>query len=142
MMNPVTRRNFLKLTAAATALVAAPIQVAKAFIKPPDLDDPVDAFKVFIREHLEMYLFEQNDRKTRHCITLASRDFLQNYVERRKLRDFQIVCDESNNGPVVVDRHGLVVDAYFKKTGNLTIDIVNARITGSGYVLCDDYCDI
>ncbi len=137
-MNPVTRRNFLKLTAVATAFVAAPIQVAKAFIKPPDLDDPVEAYKKFITEHLQGYLFEYNDHVTRNCITLASRDFLRNYVHRRKLHDFQIVCDENNNGPEIRDRRDLVVEAYLQRTGQLTYTQV--KVTAGGYVLCEESC--
>ncbi len=137
-MNPISRRNFFRLAAAGAAFVAAPIKIAQAFIKPPDLDDPVEAYKTWIAEHLQGYLFEFNDRMTQNCITLASRDFLQNYVHRRKLHDFQIVCDESNNGPEIKQRRDLVVDAYLQRTGELKYTQV--KVTAGGYVLCEEKC--
>ncbi len=138
-MNPVTRRNFLKIAGAAVALVAAPIKVAKALVAPVfRADDPIEAYKVFIREHLQMYLFEYNDPVMRNCIRKVSSDFLSNYVQQGKLYDFQIVCDESNNGPEIVGKNQFVLEVFFKRNRNPNIH--ELRVTGGGYVLCEDQC--
>ncbi len=55
----------------------------------------------------EDYLFEVNDAVTRTQFVNAVEPFLKDIQDRRGIQAFQVVCDESNNPPSVVDANEL-----------------------------------
>lgn len=66
--------------------------------------------------YLKYSLFEPSDSFTWTQIRLALTEFLQNVKDRRGLYDFQVVCDETNNTPYLIDNNILKVDIYLKPT--------------------------
>ena len=59
-------------------------------------------------------LFEFNDEFTRAQFRNMVEPFLRDVQGRRGITDFQVVCDESNNTPGVIDRNEFVGDIYVK----------------------------
>ena len=57
-------------------------------------------------------LFEFNDEFTRSQFRNMVEPFLRDVQGRRGIYDFQVVCDESNNTPEVIDRNEFVGDIY------------------------------
>ena len=67
-----------------------------------------------IKEFLEDYLFEINDRATRAEIETKISGYLENIKGRRGVFDYDVVCDESNNTGTIIDNNQLVVDVFIK----------------------------
>jgi phage tail sheath protein FI len=63
---------------------------------------------------LKYTLFEPNDPFTRSQIVQMLDGFLADIKNRRGLYDYQVVSDDSNNPPEVIDRNELHVDVYLK----------------------------
>lgn len=59
-------------------------------------------------------LFEFNDRFTREQFKSLVEPFLRSVKARRGIYDFQVVCDESNNTPDVIDANNFIGDIYIK----------------------------
>jgi len=61
-------------------------------------------------------LFEFNDNITRQNFINAVEPYLRNVAGRRGIERFQVVCDESNNTPYVINNNGFVGDIYIDPT--------------------------
>lgn len=59
-------------------------------------------------------LFELNDSFTRAQFKSMIEPFLRDIQGRRGIIDFQVVCDDSNNTPEVIDRNEFKADIYVK----------------------------
>jgi len=59
-------------------------------------------------------LFEQNDAITRSRFKIAAEGFLDRIVGQRGITEYKVVCDESNNGPEVVEANYFVADVLIK----------------------------
>lgn len=59
-------------------------------------------------------LFEQNDTITRSRFKIAAEGFLDRIVGQRGITDYRVVCDESNNGPEVIEANYFVADVLIK----------------------------
>jgi len=59
-------------------------------------------------------LFEQNDAVTRTRFRAAAASFLDRIVAQRGMSDFKVICDESNNGPEVIEANYFVADVLIK----------------------------
>jgi hypothetical protein len=68
------------------------------------------------RRLAEQFVFEFNDEFTRSEITGIFNEFLQWVQNNRGLQEFLVVCDETNNTPIVLDNNELYVDIYVKPT--------------------------
>lgn len=71
-----------------------------------------------IKEFLEDYLFEINDRFTRAEVDEKVSAYLRDVQGRRGLERFQVVCDESNNPPQVVENNQMVCDVLLTPTSS------------------------
>ena len=60
------------------------------------------------------YVFEPNDTSTRIQIINRIENFLNDTKERKGIKDFSVVCDESNNSVDVVDAGQLNIDIAVK----------------------------
>lgn len=67
-------------------------------------------------------LFENNTPSTRQKIVMVGNSALQQFKDAEFLEDFQIFCDDKNNGPEVRNKDMIVVDML------LTIARVNNRV--------------
>lgn len=79
-----------------------------------------------LKEFLEEYLFEFNDVGTRTEVTVKIEAYLENIKGRRGIFDYQVVCDDSNNTPQVIDNNQLIVDVFIKP--NKSIETIPLRI--------------
>ena len=65
------------------------------------------------------FLFEFNDAFTRSRFVATVEPFLRGIQGRQGVQDFQVVCDESNNPPDVVDRNEFRGDVYVKPSRSI-----------------------
>lgn len=77
-------------------------------------------------------LFEFNDEVTRTLFKNNVNPFLRNVQSKRGMYDFLVVCDESNNGPEIVDRNEFVADIYIKPAKSINYISLNFIATKTG----------
>ena len=61
-------------------------------------------------------VMEFNDTFTRNRIIAIMKPYLASVQADRGIQDFMVICDTTNNTPVVISRNQLVVDIYIKPT--------------------------
>jgi phage tail sheath protein FI len=88
-----------------------------------------------IRKASMAYLFELNDRITRDSIKQMIDDYLNDIMVRRGLYDFVVLCDESNNTPVRIDRNELWVDIALKPSRAIEFIYIPIRVVNTGTAL-------
>jgi len=81
---------------------------------------------------LKYFLFEPNDDITRLRIVQMIDEYLRMIQNRRGIDSYQVVCDESNNTPDVIDRNELIVTVYIKPTHDIEYISLDMVITRSG----------
>jgi len=67
-----------------------------------------------IAKTLEDFLFELNDSATRAQVTSIINDYMTIVQARRGVYQFDVVCDDTNNPPAVIDQYQMVVDLYIQ----------------------------
>ena len=75
-------------------------------------------------------IFEFNDEFTRAEFVGIVEPVLRNVQGRRGITDFQIVCDETNNGPEIVDTNQFVANVFIKPARSInfvTLNFVGVR---------------
>ena len=77
-------------------------------------------------------LFEFNDEFTRAGFRNMVEPFLRDIQGRRGVTDFLVVCDESNNPGVVVDRNEFVADIFIKPARSINFISLNFIATKTG----------
>ena len=85
-----------------------------------------------IRKAALAYLFELNDKITRDSIKAMIDGYLNDIMLRRGLYDFVVVCDESNNTPVRIDRNELWVDIAVKPAKAIEFIYIPIRVVTTG----------
>lgn len=90
-----------------------------------------------IKELLEDYLFELNDRATRSEVEQKIASYMTNIQARRGVTDFQVVCDETNNLPQDIDNNKLIVDLFIKPTRSIEYIPFRVVIVASGVSFSD-----
>jgi len=77
-------------------------------------------------------LFEQNDKITRDRAEQLFNAFLSDLLTKRALTDFAVVCDESNNTPIRIDRNELWIDVAIAPTKAVEYIYIPIRIVNTG----------
>ena len=77
-------------------------------------------------------LFEQNDKLTRDRAQRIFEAFLSDLLTKRALTDFAVVCDESNNTPIRIDRNELYIDIAIAPTKSVEFIYIPIRIVNTG----------
>lgn len=77
-------------------------------------------------------LFEQNDKLTRDRAVQLFESFLSDLLTKRALTDFAVVCDESNNTPIRIDRNELYIDVAIAPTKAVEFIYIPIRIVNTG----------
>lgn len=77
-------------------------------------------------------LFSQNDKLTRDRATRLFESFLSDLLTKRALTDFAVVCDESNNTPIRIDRNELYIDVAIAPTKAVEFIYIPIRIVNTG----------
>lgn len=85
-----------------------------------------------IRKSSYAYLFELNDRITRESIKAMIDNYLNDIMLRRGIYDFIVLCDESNNTPVRIDRNELWVDIAIKPARAVEFIYIPIRVVATG----------
>ena len=90
----------------------------------------------YLRERLDEVtrglLFEQNDKLTRDRAVQLVESFLSDLLSKRALTDFAVVCDESNNTPIRIDRNELYIDVAIAPTKAVEFIYIPIRIVNTG----------
>ena len=77
-------------------------------------------------------LFEFNDSFTREQFKNLINPYLRNVQARRGVYDFQVVCDDSNNTPEVIDANSFIGDIYIKPAKSINTIQLNFVAVRSG----------
>jgi phage tail sheath protein FI len=85
-----------------------------------------------LRKASMSYLFELNDRITRESIKQMIDDYLNDIMVRRGLYDFAVLCDDTNNTPVRIDRNELWVDIALKPAKAIEFIYIPIRVVNTG----------
>jgi hypothetical protein len=84
--------------------------------------------KKILVQTLRFFLFEPNDRFLRRQVVNAINPFLSDVMARRGLTRFKVVCDETNNTPIRIDRNELWVSVFLKPTRAAEFIVLNLVI--------------
>jgi phage tail sheath protein FI len=76
-------------------------------------------------------LFEFNDPFTRAQFRNLVEPFLRDVQGRRGITDFRVICDETNNTEVIVDRNEFVADIFIKPARSINFIRLNFVATRS-----------
>jgi len=79
-----------------------------------------------------LQLFELNDEFTRAQFRNLVEPFLRNVQGRRGVTDFQVICDDTNNTPQVVDSNRFVADIFIKPARSINFITLNFIAVRSG----------
>ena len=77
-------------------------------------------------------LFEVNDEFTRANFLNVVDPFLRDIQAARGITDFLVVCDDTNNGPAVVDSNEFVADIYIKPARSINFITLTFIATRTG----------
>ena len=70
-------------------------------------------------------MFEFNDEFTRSEFKNVIEPFLREIQGRRGITDFQVVCDDTNNTPAVIDRNEFVCSIFIKPARSINYVTLN-----------------
>lgn len=130
----ISRRGFI---AGLAGLIAAP-----AIIRTPGLLMPIrdraaslsptesllDELKRRLNATLSQYIFEPNDAFTRHSITLQAQIYLQGFVYDRRVNDYLIICDQTNNTPGVINSNAIRADLYVRPSKSIETYVIQSEV--------------
>lgn len=77
-------------------------------------------------------LFEFNDVFTRSQFRNLIVPYLRDVQGRRGITDFQVVCDETNNTPYIIDSNQFIGDIYIKPARSINFITLNFVAVGTG----------
>lgn len=75
-------------------------------------------------------LFEQNSDTTRNMFISTVKPFFERIKSSQGIDDYQIICDLSNNTPIVLQNNQFICDFYIKPT--YAIEFIQLRFTAVG----------
>lgn len=85
-----------------------------------------------LKEFAEDYLFEFNDVPTRSEVEVKIDSYLQGIKGRRGLYDFQVICNDTNNTPDVIDNNQMIIDVFVKPNKSTEDIPLRIIITSTG----------
>jgi phage tail sheath protein FI len=103
----------------------------KTLLHRPSAFDRINVRRLFIvlrkaiAEAAKYTLFEFNDEFTRAQFKNMVNPYLRDIKGRRGIYDFLVVCDETNNTPVVIDRNEFIGDIYIKPARSINFIYLN-----------------
>lgn len=84
--------------------------------------------KKILVQTLRFFLFEPNDRYLRSQVVNTIDPLLNDVMARRGLTAYKVVCDETNNTPIRIDRNELWVSVFLKPTRAAEFIVLNLVI--------------
>ena len=103
----------------------------KTLLHKPSAFDRINVRRLFIvlrkaiAEAAKFLLFDFNDEFTRAQFKNMVNPYLRDIKGRRGIYDFLVVCDETNNTPVVIDRNEFIGDIYIKPARSINFIYLN-----------------
>ena len=110
----------------------------KTALSNPSAFDRINVRKLFlvveraIEQAAKAQLFEINDETTRNIFRSIVEPFLRDVQARRGVTDFLVVCDETNNTPVVVDNNEFVAEIYIQPARSINFITLTFTATRTG----------
>jgi hypothetical protein len=110
----------------------------KTALSNPSAFDRINVRKLFlvleraIEQTAKAQLFEINDETTRNVFKAVVEPFLRDVQARRGITDFLVVCDESNNTPVVIDNNEFVAEIYIQPSRSINFITLTFTATRTG----------
>ena len=84
------------------------------------------------KTYLDNIVFELNTRTVRSDISETLQLFMGNIQARGGLYAFQVICDETNNTPTVIDNNELIVDIIYQPVKTAEFIRLRGTITKTG----------
>lgn len=78
------------------------------------------------------FVFEPNDKQTRDEIKQSIEQLMNDLVAKRALQDYLVVCDDSNNTPLRIDRNEMYVDVAIIPVKSAEFIYIPVRIRNTG----------
>ena len=110
----------------------------KTALANPSAFDRINVRKLFlvvekaIEQAAQAQLFEINDETTRNIFKSITEPFLRDVQARRGITDFLVVCDETNNTPLVVDNNEFVAEIYIQPARSINFITLTFTATRTG----------
>lgn len=110
----------------------------KTALSNPSAFDRINVRKLFlvvekaIEQAAKAQLFEINDETTRNIFRSIVEPFLRDVQARRGVSDFLVVCDETNNTPLVIDNNEFVAEIYIQPTRSINFITLTFTATRTG----------
>ena len=110
----------------------------KTALSTPSAFDRINVRKLFlvvekaIEQAAKAQLFELNDETTRNIFRSIVEPFLRDVQSRRGVTNFEVICDESNNTPAVIDNNEFVADIYIQPARSINFIRLNFTATRTG----------
>jgi hypothetical protein len=110
----------------------------KTALSNPSAFDRINVRKLFlvvekaIEQAAKAQLFEINDETTRNIFRSIVEPFLRDVQARRGITDFLVVCDETNNTPIVVDNNEFVAEIYIQPARSINFITLTFTATRTG----------
>jgi len=110
----------------------------KTLLARPSSFDRINVRRLFIilekaiANAAENLLFEFNDDFTRLNFVSIVEPFLRDVQGRRGIEDFKVICDSTNNTPVVINRNEFRGDIFIKPTKSINFIGLNFVAVASG----------
>ena len=85
-----------------------------------------------IGQYADNTLFEINDDITRGNFSFRVSSYLQTIVDNRGIKEYKVVCDETNNTPVTIDENKFFCDIYIKPLRSINFIVLTFVAQPSG----------
>jgi hypothetical protein len=90
------------------------------------------ALKNYISQVAQNLVFEQNTAATRNNFLAQVNPYLESVQQRQGLYAFQVIMDDSNNTPTVIDQNQMVGQIYIQPTKTAEFIYLDFNITPTG----------
>lgn len=110
----------------------------KTLLRQPSAFDRINVRRLFLylekatKKTTKYFVFEPNTSFTRNRVVSTLSPIFDRAKNTQGLYDYQIVCDQRNNTPTIIDQNELVVDIYIKPVRSAEFILVNFYATSTG----------
>jgi phage tail sheath protein FI len=88
--------------------------------------------KSFISQVADTFVFEQNNQNTRDELLAIINPYLSVVQQQQGLKSFQVIINETNNPPSVVDNNQMIGQIYLQPTRTAEFIILDFNILPTG----------
>jgi len=110
----------------------------KTLLRQPSAFDRINVRRLFLylekatKKTTKYFVFEPNTSFTRNRVISTLSPIFDRAKNTQGLYDYQIVCDQRNNTPDIIDQNELIVDIYIKPVRSAEFILVNFYATSTG----------